>query len=75
VVTGGDARNRAYLQDHVTVGAGVPRAVENLCFDPQTSGGLLAAVSPSAATDQGLAEAGFVTVGRVVAGGPGVELQ
>jgi selenide,water dikinase len=45
--TGGDARNRDYLAGHLdsTAAAG-PEAV---CFDPQTSGGLLAAVDPAAA--------------------------
>jgi selenide,water dikinase len=74
VVTGGDARNRAYLEGHVTVADGVSKELENLCFDPQTSGGLLAAVSPSVADDAGLAAAGFVPVGRVAAGPAGVHL-
>src|SRR5947207_350425 len=43
VRTGGDTRNRAYLEGHVTVGTGVPAALEALAYDPQTSGGLLAA--------------------------------
>src|SRR5437764_4738355 len=67
VRTGGDARNRAHLERHVLSDA--PPAVEALTFDPQTSGGLLAAVSPQLA--RGLWE----TVGRVVAGPPGVHLR
>jgi selenide, water dikinase len=45
VRTGGDARNREY----VTPGAGstAEAAGQAMCFDPQTSGGLLAAVHPS----------------------------
>ncbi len=74
VVTGGDARNRAYLEGHVSVGPAVPTALESLCFDPQTSGGLLAAVGAAAASDPRLLAAGFQPVGRVVEGGPGVHL-
>ena len=44
VRTGGDARNREYVAGHLDSAA--PSAVEALCFDPQTSGGLLAAVDP-----------------------------
>ncbi len=73
VVTGGDARNRAYLGDKVDVGT-ADEALVNLCFDPQTSGGLLAAVAPQQASDAGLVAAGFVPVGRVVEGPAGVRL-
>src|SRR5205807_7996354 len=68
VRTGGDARNRAHLEGRVTTS--VPAALEALAFDPQTSGGLLAAVSPAMA-------AGLwgEPVGRVVEGGPGVDLR
>jgi selenide,water dikinase len=74
VRTGGDARNRAHLQTRVTVGSDVPAALEALTYDPQTSGGLLAAVSPSAADVPALVAAGFVPVGRVVEGEPAVHL-
>src|SRR5215207_7565435 len=48
VRTGGDARNREHLAGRVMAGAGVAPAIEALCYDPQTSGGLLAALAPSA---------------------------
>jgi selenide,water dikinase len=43
-LTGGCKRNRAYLEDKVVVGKGVAAALEEVAFDPQTSGGLLMAV-------------------------------
>lgn len=72
VRTGGDPRNRSHLADKVTSGA--PEAIEALAYDPQTSGGLLAAVRESDAQDGSLAEAGFVPIGRVTAGPPSVKL-
>jgi selenide,water dikinase len=68
VRTGGDARNREHLAGRVSVAEGVGPAVEALCFDPQTSGGLLAALPP----DQ--VPAGFTVIGEVAAGDPGVAL-
>jgi len=68
VRTGGDARNRAYLEGHVTSTASP--ALEALAFDPQTSGGLLAAVDPAVVGDL----EGFTMVGTVEVGGPGVRL-
>ena len=70
VRTGGDARNRAHLEGKVSSTA--PPAVEALAFDPQTSGGLLAAVGPVQADT--LAASGFTVVGEVVDGPPSVEL-
>lgn len=67
--TGGDARNRAYLDGHIDAGA-IDDALAALCFDPQTSGGLLAAVDPAAAGDLD----GFTVIGEVVAGPAGVRL-
>lgn len=67
VRTGGDARNRAHLEGRI-VSTASP-ALEALCFDPQTSGGLLAAVAPG-----GGVPPGFVAVGTVEPGSPGVVL-
>ena len=72
VRTGGDARNRSSLTGKVTVGDGVSPSHEALCYDPQTSGGLLAAV-PAADAAQ-LAAEGWAVIGEVVDGPPGVSL-
>jgi selenide,water dikinase len=69
--TGGDARNREHLADRVV--SSVAPAVEAICFDPQTSGGLLAALEPSAASSA--EAAGFILIGEVVAGPAGVSLR
>ncbi len=68
--TGGDARNRAHLEAHVVSSA--PAAVEALAYDPQTSGGLLAAVDPASVAE--LVDAGYAAVGEVVDGPPSVHL-
>jgi selenide,water dikinase len=68
--TGGDARNRAYLVDHLA--GEVPPALEALAVDPQTSGGLLAAVTPAAT--RALLDEGWWEVGEVTDGQARVEL-
>ena len=64
--TGGDPRNRDYLAGHLDSTA--PSGPEALCFDPQTSGGLLAAVDPAAAGE--LEANGFWRVGIAEPGDP-----
>ncbi len=71
VRTGGDARNREYVAGHFESTA--PAEAEALCLDPQTSGGLLAAVEPDAVND--LVANGFWRVGAIEAGEPGVVLR
>jgi selenide, water dikinase len=46
VETGGAAQNRRFVADALTVNDGVPTELVTLAHDPQTSGGLLAAVPP-----------------------------
>ena len=66
--TGGDPRNRAYVEGHIETRADDGRVA--LCMDPQTSGGLLAAVGPSVV--DALVADGFTVIGRFAAGAPGV---
>jgi selenide,water dikinase len=68
--TGGDARNRSYLDGRIT--GTVDEVLEALVLDPQTSGGLLAAVAPADADR--LTSAGWWDVGAVHAGRPAVVL-
>ena len=58
------------LQPEVRIAGSVSEAMRALLHDPQTSGGLLAAVSPSDAAR--LQRRGFTSVGLVMAGPPGV---
>ena len=51
VSTGGAARNRAYVEPRVRLGAGATDDLLELLLDPQTSGGLLIAVAPDGADD------------------------
>jgi len=71
VRTGGDARNRTAVGAHVTRAADVDEAYEAIVFDPQTSGGLLAAVDPTAVT--ALTDS-FTVIGRVESGAAGLRI-
>jgi selenide, water dikinase len=73
VRTGGDARNRDYVAGRLRSTASTTATAEALVFDPQTSGGLLAAVDPSVA--DALVADGFWRVGTVEAGEPAVVLR
>jgi selenide,water dikinase len=74
VRTGGDARNRTAVGTHVTLANGVDAAYDIVAFDPQTSGGLLAAVDPAAVAGLTAPGSPFVVIGNVVAGTPGLRL-
>ena len=64
VKTGGEARNRGYLGEQLTCSAGPD--VEALVLDPQTSGGLLAAIDPDCTAP--LIDAGWWEVGEIQPG-------
>jgi selenide, water dikinase len=71
-VPGGTKRNRAAIAPHTTWADDVDKVTRTLLCDPQTSGGLFAAIAPEAVerTLAALAEAGVTgaLVGRVEAG-------
>ncbi|MGA2482561.1 MAG: selenide, water dikinase SelD [Candidatus Acidiferrales bacterium] len=48
-LSGGLRNNREFIGDCVAFSPEVPQEVRELCFDPQTSGGLLAAIATGAA--------------------------
>jgi selenide, water dikinase len=70
VRTGGDPRNRDYVANHLDSSASA--SGEALCMDPQTSGGLLAAVDPAAAAS--LSDMWW-SVGEIAAGDPAIVLR
>lgn len=72
VKTGGDARNRTAVERHVRLGEGVDAAYGTIVFDPQTSGGLLAAVDPASLDDVVGDDSPFVVIGRVESGPAGI---
>jgi selenide,water dikinase len=47
-VPGGTGRNQEFLEEHVRVAEPLGEVERGLLFDPQTSGGLFAAVDPAA---------------------------
>jgi selenide,water dikinase len=80
VETGGAAHNRRFVRPHLTVGDGVAKELVTLAHDPQTSGGLLAAIPADRvdAVEADLAAAGIDSwrIGRVEGNrGAGVELS
>ncbi len=70
--TGGDPRNRQYVGDHLTATADEARIA--LCMDPQTSGGLLAAV-PQHIANLLIASGSWTAIGHFAAGGPALEIR
>lgn len=69
--TGGDPRNREYVGAHRSGDASETDVA--VCMDPQTSGGLLAAVDPSVVTQ--LVDGGFTVIGCFEPGPAGVTLS
>jgi selenide,water dikinase len=80
VETGGAAHNRRFVEPAVAVGAAVAGELVTLAYDPQTSGGLLAAIPAHlvAAVEADMADGGVENwaIGHVeAADGAGVELR
>jgi selenide, water dikinase len=78
VETGGAAHNRRFVAPALEIADDVPPELVTLAHDPQTSGGLLAAVPPAAvkALHANLIDAGIEHwgIGRVESGEPSVRL-
>lgn len=70
--TGGDPRNRSYVGEHMVATASDAHVA--LCMDPQTSGGLLAAVTESFATEL-VASGLWTAIGTFEDGGPSITLR
>ncbi|MEW5991241.1 MAG: selenide, water dikinase SelD [Chloroflexota bacterium] len=75
VETGGAAHNRRFVRPALEIADGVPAELVTLAYDPQTSGGLLAAVAPTsiAQLEAGLDARGVPhwRIGRVEASSDG----
>lgn len=78
-VTGGGSRNREQLRDRISLAEGLDDALVQLLFDPQTSGGLLIALSEADAEPLRTAieaeTGGCWRIGSVVDGPPLVAVQ
>ncbi len=59
LITGAAQRNRNFLEKHVEVESEVPFGIEEILYDPQTSGGLLVSVPASEGEDL-IAELGML---------------
>jgi selenide,water dikinase len=78
VLSGASSRGRALYGPDVTIGANVPQAISDICFDAETSGGVLVCVNPkyvNAFRDALGADDLFAQVGEVVAGDAGITLD
>jgi selenide,water dikinase len=78
VETGGAAHNRRFVAPSLEIAAGVPDDLVTIAHDPQTSGGLLAAIAPDRveALEVAFDAAGIERwwIGNVASGDPGVSL-
>lgn len=83
ILSGGCNRGRAYLAERVQVADPVEQAIADLCFDAETSGGLLVAL-PEAAAETALRRlrdagaASHAVIGRFqrrAAGGPALQMR
>ncbi len=72
LVPAGAGKNRDSIAEVLEIDATADELRVDLCLDPQTSGGLLAAVDPEHADDLVRRLPGSAIVGRVIGGPPGI---
>ncbi len=71
LIPAGAYRNRSYTKDRMAVGEGVAEELQDVFFDPQTSGGLLVSVAPETAEailkefDEAGVETAYGVIGQV----------
>lgn len=75
-IPGGTGRNRAFFDDRIAFATPKAKALDDILFDPQTSGGLLIAVNQNKVNDllfklQASGVRNAATIGTVVDGRPG----
>ncbi len=75
IFPGGMDNNRDYFQSWLAFGDGVSQAVQNMLWTPETSGGLLAAVSPERVADFISMCPKAIVIGEVTAGDGHIEVS
>ena len=72
LIPGGAYRNKDFIKKHVKMGEKVPQNIQDVLYDPQTSGGLLIAVAPQKAAaleaEMELLKVNYAIVGRLTEG-------
>lgn len=75
LIPAGAYRNRSYTESRIMMETGVVEELQDVCFDPQTSGGLLVSVSPETAEAilkefaENHMETAYGVIGQVTAAG------
>ena len=73
-IPAGAYRNREFAEAHVKLVGDIPLPLQDICYDPQTSGGLLCAI-PAAEATACLAELQEVAPASAIVGYVGEKLE